>query len=141
MDTRRIVYTRPEDGGVSIIVPTGTIEECMKDIPKGVEYEIIEGSEIPNNRVFRNCWKQEGNKVKEDLELSKEHAHKLRRDKRSKEFEPFDEVIMKQIPGKSKDDAETERAKIRTKYDDLQVRIDAVENIEDLHYLYNKELK
>lgn len=141
MDTRRIIYTRPEDGGVSIIVPTGTVEECIKDVPAGVEYKIIEGSETPNNRVFRNCWKQEGNKVKEDLVKAKEHMHKLRREKRSKEFEPFDEVIMKQIPGKSKDDAEIKRVKIRTKYDDLQVRIDAVENIEDLHYLYNKELK
>ena len=141
MDSRRIVYTRPEDGGVSIIVPTNTIEECVKDVPVGVEYQIIEGSEIPNNRVFRNCWKQEGNSIKEDLVLAKEHAHKLRKDKRSKEFEPFDEVIMKQIPGKGKDDAESERTKIRAKYEDLQARIDTVENIEDLHYLYNKELK
>ena len=141
MDTRRIIYTRPEDGGVSIIVPTGTVEECIKDVPVGVEYQIIEGSELPNNRVFRNAWKQEGNKVKEDLVKAREHVHKKRREAREKEFAPYDEVIMKQIPGKSKDDAEAERAKIRAKHDDLQVQIDAVENIEDLHYLYSKELK
>src|SRR5574343_736270 len=141
MDTRRIIYTRPEDGGVSIISPAGTIEECIKDVPVGVEYKIIEGSEIPNSRVFRNAWRQDGNSIKEDLSLAKEHAHNLRREKRNKEFEPFDEVIMKQIPGKDKDQAEAERAKIRTKYADLQVRIEVVDNIEDLHYLYNKELK
>ena len=141
MDTRRIVYTRPEDGGVSIIVPTGTVEECIKDVPAGVEYKIIEGSEIPQSRVFRNAWRHDGVAVKEDLVLAKEHAHKLRREKRNKEFEPFDEVIMKKLPNKNQDDAEIERAKIRIKYDDLQVRIDAVENIEDLHYLHSKELK
>ena len=141
MDTRRIVYTRPEDGGVSIIVPTGTVEECIKDVPVGVEYQIIEGSELPTHRTFRDSWVKSGKKIDTDLVKAREHVHKKRREAREKEFAPYDEVIMKQIPGKSKDDAEIERAKIRAKHDDLQVRIDAVDNIEDLHYLYSKELK
>ena len=140
MDSRRIIYTRPEDGGLSIIVPTNSVEECLKDVPQGLEYHIVEVSEIPNTRVFRNSWVREGNKVKTDLVKAKEHAHKLRREKRNKEFEPHDEVIMKQIPGKDKDKAEAERAKIRTKYEDLQVRINTVDNIEDLLYLHSKEL-
>ena len=32
----RIVY-KTEEGGVAVIIPTDTIESCMKDIPTGAE--------------------------------------------------------------------------------------------------------
>lgn len=126
METRRIIYTRPEDGGVSIIIPTGTLEECMKDIPEGVSYNIVELNELPTHRTFRNAWVKEGKHVMTDLVKAKEHTHTRRREVRNREFAPHDEVIMKQIPGKDLTKAENERAKIRTKYDVLQTQIDAV---------------
>ena len=50
---KRIIY-KTESGGVAVIVPTDTIEACMKDIPEGVEYEIVD--DVPSNRDFRDAW-------------------------------------------------------------------------------------
>lgn len=59
---KRIIYPNLE-GGVSVIVPTPealesmTIEEiAAKDVPQGIEYKIIDVSELPQDRTFRNAW-------------------------------------------------------------------------------------
>lgn len=59
---QRIIYPNDE-GGVSIIVPapeyleTYTIEElAAKDVPPGKPYEIIDVSELPSDRTFRDAW-------------------------------------------------------------------------------------
>jgi hypothetical protein len=52
---KRIIYKTP-DGGVAVIVPADTIEACIKDIPEGVEYAIVDKSDIPSDRTFRNAW-------------------------------------------------------------------------------------
>ena len=59
---KRIIY--PTDGGgVAIIIPTPeylaehTIEElAAKDIPEGKPYKIVDVSDIPEDRTFRNAW-------------------------------------------------------------------------------------
>jgi hypothetical protein len=56
---QRIVYQNDE-GGISIIVPADcglTIEEiAVKDVPEGKTYHIVDVSEIPTDRTFRNAW-------------------------------------------------------------------------------------
>jgi hypothetical protein len=52
---KRIIY-KTEDGGVAVIIPTDTIESCMKDIPEGAEYEIVDTDTIPADRTFRGAW-------------------------------------------------------------------------------------
>jgi hypothetical protein len=57
---KRIVYENDE-GGISIIAPNIecelTIEEiAAKDVPEGKEYYIVDVSEIPTDRTFRNAW-------------------------------------------------------------------------------------
>lgn len=56
---QRIIYSNDE-GGVSIIVPADcglTIEEiAAKDVPAGKAYQIVDVSEIPTDRTFRNAW-------------------------------------------------------------------------------------
>ena len=56
---KRIVYQNDE-GGISIIVPTEcglTIEEiAAKDVPAGKAYNIVDVSEIPTDRTFRDAW-------------------------------------------------------------------------------------
>jgi hypothetical protein len=56
---KRIVYTN-DDGTISIIVPADcglTIEEiAAKDVPAGKEYHIVNVSDIPSDRTFRNAW-------------------------------------------------------------------------------------
>ena len=59
--TQRIIY--PTDDGVAIIIPapealeTMTIEEiAAKDVPAGKEFKIVDVSDIPTDRTFRNAW-------------------------------------------------------------------------------------
>lgn len=57
---KRIIYPK-DDGGVAIIVPAPecglSIEEiAAKDVPEGVSYKIVDVSEIPSDRTFRNAW-------------------------------------------------------------------------------------
>ena len=57
---KRIIYPT-DDGGVAIIIPAAecglTIEEiAAKDIPEGKPYKIVDASDIPEDRTFRNAW-------------------------------------------------------------------------------------
>jgi hypothetical protein len=56
----RIIYPTPE-GGVAIIIPAPdcglTIEQiAAKDVPAGVPFRIVDASDIPSDRTFRNAW-------------------------------------------------------------------------------------
>ena len=59
---KRIIYKTVE-GGVAVIVPTSewleshSIEElAAKDVPAGVEFQIVDVTDIPSDRTFRNAW-------------------------------------------------------------------------------------
>ncbi len=59
---QRIIFPNDE-GGVSILIPTPeyltehTIEElAAKDVPAGKPYKIVDVSDIPSDRTFRNAW-------------------------------------------------------------------------------------
>ncbi len=57
---KRIIYPTDE-GGVAIVVPAPdcglTIEEiAAKDVPADKPYKIIDVSEVPSDRTFRNAW-------------------------------------------------------------------------------------
>ena len=59
---KRIVYENDE-GGIAIVIPTPealqtmTVEEiAAKDVPAGKEYHILDVSEIPEDRTFRDAW-------------------------------------------------------------------------------------
>jgi len=57
---KRIIY-QTESGGVAVIVPA---EECgltieaiaAKDVPQGVPFKIVDVTDIPSDRTFRNAW-------------------------------------------------------------------------------------
>ena len=56
----KIIF-KTEEGTVSVICPskewTGTMEELgQKDVPTGLKYKIVEDSDIPSDRSFRNAW-------------------------------------------------------------------------------------
>jgi hypothetical protein len=55
----RIIYPTNE-GGVAVIVPADcglTIEQiAAKDVPAGKPYKIVNVSDIPSDRTFRNAW-------------------------------------------------------------------------------------
>ena len=57
---QRIIYPN-NDGGVAVVVPAAecglTIEEiAAKDVPTGKPFKIVDVSDIPNDRTFRNAW-------------------------------------------------------------------------------------
>jgi len=56
---KRIIYKNTE-GSIGIIIPTNcglTVEEiARKDVPTGLSYKIVDVSEIPSDRTFRNAW-------------------------------------------------------------------------------------
>lgn len=60
MPEKRIIYPT-DDGGVAVIIPAPdcglTVEEiAAKDVPQGKKYKIVNASEIPSDRTFRNAW-------------------------------------------------------------------------------------
>ena len=57
---QRIIYQNSE-GGVSIVIPapdyTGTMTElAASTVPVGIDYAIVEHTDIPADRTFRNEW-------------------------------------------------------------------------------------
>ena len=67
----KIIYTN-SDGTVSIINPTGDVNDAIKDVPSGLSYEIVEDSAIPTDRSFRNAWKQNSKTIETDITKAKE---------------------------------------------------------------------
>jgi len=56
---KRIIY-KNGDGTISIIIPADcglTVEQiAQKDVPTGLNYKIVNTSEISGDRTFRNAW-------------------------------------------------------------------------------------
>lgn len=67
-----------------------------------------------------------------NLNKAKAIAHDYRRNARAKEFEPWDNIISKQIPGNDFVNAEAKRQEIRDKYAQIQIEIDASGSVEEL---------
>jgi hypothetical protein len=57
MSDFRVIFPN-NDGGVAIFVPApGTTEqEALKCIPPNIPYKIVDASEIPSDRTFRDAW-------------------------------------------------------------------------------------
>ncbi len=67
---KRIIFTN-DKGGISIICPAPecglTIEQiAQKDVPAGKEYKIVDVSEIPLDRTYRNSWEIKEGKIEEN---------------------------------------------------------------------------
>jgi hypothetical protein len=58
---QRIIYKK-DDGGVAIVIPTPeylethSIEDLAQELPAGVEFKIVDESDIPSDRTFRDAW-------------------------------------------------------------------------------------
>ena len=110
-----------------MIVPTGSVELALKDVPPGVPYEIVSAADIPSDRFFRDAWIADGAAVAVDLGKAKDIGHDKRRAARTEAFAPFDEIIAKQIPGADTLAAEAARVAIRDKYALIQDAINVSE--------------
>lgn len=72
-----------------------------------------------------------------NLEKAKTISHNIRRQKRAEEFQPLDEVIMKQIPGTDVQAIEQQRQEIRDRYSIIQTDIDNAVAVEELTTIVN----
>jgi hypothetical protein len=120
----RIIYPTPE-GGVAVIIPTESVDLALKDVPEGVPYEIVDEAAILTDRTFRGAWVMGDCCIDHDLDKCRAIGHDIRRAKRAEEFQPFDEVIAKQIPGADAAAAEAARQVVRDRYAEVQDAIDA----------------
>lgn len=73
-----------------------------------------------------------------NINKAKEITHNIRREIRAQEFAPHDEIIMKQIPGNSFQEAEQARQAIRDKYAIIQTEIDATNTPEELYQIIDE---
>lgn len=73
--------------------------------------------------------------IKVNVDKAKEIAHEKRRAARAEEFAPHDEVIAKQIPGVSAEEAEAARQVIREEDALLQTSMDAATTADELKNL------
>ena len=59
MQNKRIIYQNDTDG-VAVLIPADcglTIEQiAAKDVPTGKPYKIVDASEIPTDRQWRDEW-------------------------------------------------------------------------------------
>lgn len=58
----KVIIYKGENYGVNVVYPapswTGTLEElAKKDVPANTPYKIVDVSEIPSDRTFRNAWR------------------------------------------------------------------------------------
>ena len=54
---KKIIF--PQETGIAVIHPTGELsvqETAKKDVPSGVKYKIIDDSNLPEDREFRDAW-------------------------------------------------------------------------------------
>ena len=54
---KKIIY--PNETGIAVIIPTGELsleETALKDVPSGFKYKMINASDLPEERDFRNAW-------------------------------------------------------------------------------------
>jgi len=135
---QRIIYTT-EDGGVAVVIPSGElpIEQVLaKDVPEGVEAEIVEIADVPSDRTFRGAWEKNGKAIVHNLTKAKDIAHEKRRAARAKEFAPLD--VEATIPSRASQ-AEAARQAIRDKYAVMQEQMDVATSVEQLKALLPNE--
>jgi hypothetical protein len=131
-DKMRIIYET--ETGISIIHPSGelSIEKVFdKDVPEQYKStaKIVEDSEVPDDRTFRNAWKLDKDKIVEDVSKSKEiHKEKLRAERKSL-LEEQDVLYMKALENGS-DTASIIAEKQRLR--DITKQVDLCETIDDI---------
>lgn len=90
---------------------------------------------LPDSVFDNRSWKEADGRVEVDPASAKEQVHEMRRRWREFQFQPHDEIIAKQIPGKSAVAAEGARQIIRDADAEMQLQIDSCETADDLRTL------
>ena len=85
----QLITYKQDNGTVAIIQPTEEALATMtlaqiavKDVPAGVSYKIVNDSDIPSDRTFRNAWK-------DDLTVDMPKAQVITKDRLRAERKPL----------------------------------------------------
>lgn len=78
----KAIIFQNDEGGVSIAHPAPncklTIEQiAAKSVPAGKPYKIVDKSEIPTDRTFRNAWYVDESELTDGVGLSQEEFEKM----------------------------------------------------------------
>ena len=126
--TQIIAFPSPTGSGLcdfAMVAPyldPATVKEQY--FPEITEFFFTTNEQLPEDMYYRNSWLFSSDRITIDIERMKALAHNIRRQRRSEEFEPFDKIIARQIPGPEPEQAELKRLEIREKYTQIQIAID-----------------
>jgi len=128
----KIIYSTKK--GIAIIHPTGelSIEEvAAKDVPANVSFRIVDESEIPTDRTFRNAWKDEGG-IKVDMGKAKDITKDRLRNERKPLLEAQDVAFQRALEtGASTAAIVSEKQRLR----DITKQVDALASLDELKAL------
>lgn len=128
----KIIYSTKT--GIAIIHPTGelSIEEvAAKDVPAGVSFRIVDESEIPTDRTFRNAWEDNGG-IKVNMPKAKDITKDRLRADRKPLLKAQDLAFQRALEtGASTAAIVSEKQRLR----DITKQVDALASLEELKAL------
>lgn len=95
----RIIYQN-ENGGVSVVTPSGEVSldlVILKDLPKGVDYKVINVSDLPPDRYFRSAWEFDVDKISINMSKALEIQKNVLRAQRAPLLLALDVEYMKAL--------------------------------------------
>jgi len=135
----RVILYKHADGTVGMIQSvsrTTSLEDFAANrFTADDEYKFVNKVDLPAI-IFFDAWMY-GPTITIDFDKAKDVAHHHRRIARTIEMRQYDDIVAKQIPGEV-DDAEAQRALIRTKYATKQTEIDACTTLEELQAIIDE---
>lgn len=154
---KKLAYTRPEDNGLTIIIPASkeSIEQILgsltdeeyeqqvinRAIPEGVDYVEIDDNDIPESREFRNAWKIQDNKIDFDLDKARDIQLERIRKAREPHLKELDTAYI--VADEQEDDARKQEIKeAKQALRDITEPLKALEpeSIEDIRAAFPQEL-
>lgn len=133
---QRIIYTR-DDGGMSVVIPSPNWKGSMqalaaKDIPAGRTYQIVEDTEIPQDRTYRNAWKEGEKAIDIDMPKAREIFLNTVRVNRDAKLAELDVEVVKAVEkGESTTALATEKQRLRDLPATLSVELEKCKSVED----------
>jgi hypothetical protein len=90
------------EGGISILYPVCSVDLSIeqiieKDIPKGVEYKIVEKDAIPVDKTFREAWDLDNWNIVVKLDKAKDIWKNKWREARKPKLEALDIEFMRAV--------------------------------------------
>ena len=138
MKNKRIIY-QEDDGTTAVIVPNSNcglslVEIAEKDVPIGKSYVIVNDTDLPQYRLFRNAWKITNGSIIVDLIKSKEIAHAVADLKIESDIEEIEKrKNIEFVKNSTIIDVDAELLKIKAKNITIKNNINNSNTVDDLY--------